>query len=321
MKLRYWLAASALCGAAAYAWNKARAACIPRNFRLELPGGRQPEPSDSDEGSISFIGTATTLIRFGGLTILTDPNFLHRGDHIHIGYGMHTTRLTNPAIDFEDLPAIDCVLLSHLHEDHFDRLVQERLAKNTPILTTASAARSLARIGFTRACGLRTWDSVRVRKGSASVRITATPGRHGPALVSAAMPDVMGSMLEFRNERSGAAYRLYITGDTLVYRDLLEIPQRYPRIDLALLHLGGTRVMGALVTMDAAQGLRALRIISPDVAIPIHYDDYPVFKSPLQDFIRAVEEAGLEHIVQYLDRGDTYTFTARGAREAETIAE
>jgi L-ascorbate metabolism protein UlaG (beta-lactamase superfamily) len=28
---------------------------------------------------LNFIGTATTLIELGSFTILTDPNFLHRG--------------------------------------------------------------------------------------------------------------------------------------------------------------------------------------------------------------------------------------------------
>ena len=35
--------------------------------------------ADFDQGDVYFIGNATTLIRFGGLTILTDPAFLHKG--------------------------------------------------------------------------------------------------------------------------------------------------------------------------------------------------------------------------------------------------
>ena len=31
------------------------------------------------EGALTFIGNATTLLRYGGFTILTDPNFLRRG--------------------------------------------------------------------------------------------------------------------------------------------------------------------------------------------------------------------------------------------------
>jgi hypothetical protein len=39
--------------------------------------------------------------------------------------------------------------------------------------------------------------------------------------------------------------------------------------------------------------VEAVRIINPREAIPIHYNDYEVFKSPLEDFKRAIEEAGL----------------------------
>jgi L-ascorbate metabolism protein UlaG (beta-lactamase superfamily) len=119
----------------------------------------------------------------------------------------------------------------------------------------------------------------------------------------------MGSMLEFGASNAGErAFRLYISGDTLVHEDLEDIPRRYAGIDLALLHLGGTRVLGILVTMDAAQGVEALRIIDPRRAIPIHYDDYDVFESTLAEFQQAVRDAGLEGRVEYLARGDTYRF-------------
>ncbi len=60
------------------------------------------------------------------------------------------------------------------------------------------------------------------------------------------------------------------TGDTLIIDDLKDIPRRYPEIDLALLHLGGTRVLGIMVTMDAKQGVQMIRLIQPWRAIPIH---------------------------------------------------
>jgi hypothetical protein len=34
--------------------------------------------AQDDEGDVYFIGNATTLIRFAGFTILTDPAFLHK---------------------------------------------------------------------------------------------------------------------------------------------------------------------------------------------------------------------------------------------------
>jgi L-ascorbate metabolism protein UlaG (beta-lactamase superfamily) len=142
------------------------------------------------------------------------------------------------------------------------------------------------------------------------------PGRHGPPLSELVLPDVMGGMLEFAMP-AGRVY-LYITGDTLVFDDIKEIPRRYPEIDLALLHLGGTRVLGILVTMDAEQGLEMLEIVNPKLAIPIHYNDYDVFKSPLEDFQRKATEAGLTNRLRYLGHGDTYQFTLRRA-EPEVI--
>jgi L-ascorbate metabolism protein UlaG (beta-lactamase superfamily) len=272
-----------------------------------LPADGSETPDDS--GSVLFIGTATVLIRYAGLTILTDPNFLHRGDKVHLGYGLHATRRTDPALDLEDLPPVDLVLLSHLHEDHFDRLVAERLDKRIPIVTTGHAAVELKGKGFSALHALSTWEALEVRKGPTTLRVTSMPGRHGPLLLSKLLPPVMGSILDFSTPRR--RHRIYVSGDTMVFDQLREIPRRFGDIDLALLHLGGTRVVGVTVTMDGDDGVRAMKIVDPKLAIPIHYDDYDVFKSGLDDFRRAVERAGLGDRVEYLARGESHTFRPR----------
>ncbi|MGH3966882.1 MAG: MBL fold metallo-hydrolase, partial [Mycobacterium sp.] len=38
--------------------------------------------------TVTFVGNATTLIAADGLTLLTDPNFLHRGQRAYLGYGL-----------------------------------------------------------------------------------------------------------------------------------------------------------------------------------------------------------------------------------------
>ena len=310
--MKYFLAHALVCCAAALGWllptssfaQVPPASTSAATFTLTLPPSTdQPGPG---LGSVQFIGNATVLLRYRGLTILTDPNFLHKGDHVHLGYGLHSQRLTNPAVEIDALPPIDLVILSHLHEDHFDKLVQQRLARDTPIVTTRESSERLERLGFTRRYPLATWATLDVIKGADKVRITAMPGRHGPPLGAVLLPSVMGSMLDFSSQ-AGAAYRTYISGDTLVYDDIAEIPQRYPNVDLALLHLGGTRILGVMkVTMDGEDGVRMMQIIAPKRTISIHYNDYDVFKSPLENFQRAVERAGLKGQVIYLKHGDTY---------------
>ena len=61
--------------------------------------------------------------------------------------------------------------------------------------------------------------------------------------------------------------------------------------------------------MDAKQGVEMIRRVRPRLSIPIHYNDYTVFKSPLRDFAAAVNAAGLRDRVRYIKHGDTYTFT------------
>jgi L-ascorbate metabolism protein UlaG (beta-lactamase superfamily) len=93
----------------------------------------------TEDASVLFIGNATTILEWQGLRILTDPNFLHKGDHVHLGPGVTSKRLVDPAVDIDELPAVDLVLLSHYHEDHFDRLVERRLNRDFDIVSTPHA--------------------------------------------------------------------------------------------------------------------------------------------------------------------------------------
>lgn len=263
--------------------------------------------ADATDGSLTFIGTATVLLRLPGFTVLTDPNFLHRGESAYLGLGLRSRRRTDPAMQIGDLPHLDAVVLSHHHGDHFDRVAAAELDKDLPIITEPGSAGTLRRQGFRRAVALETWQEQRLVRGDDELRVTSVPGKHAPDPLGYLLPSVMGSVLDL--VRAGRhVLRLYITGDTLLHDRLAEIPQRCPDIDLCLIHLGGTRVAGILLTMDGAQGVQALQVVRPRAAVPIHYDDYTVFKSPLSDFRSAVAGASLDTEVRYVDRGDTLSF-------------
>ncbi|KAI5846779.1 beta-lactamase superfamily domain-containing protein [Tricharina praecox] len=298
-------------------------------------------PSSHNTATLTFIGTATTILEWSGLRVLTDPNFLHAGDHVHLGPGVTATRVTDPAVPLDKLPPVDVILLSHYHEDHFDRKVEEELHRDIPIVTTPHAHAHLAHKpdaeSFTAVYPLDPFECgvIPILGGAGSnkpaIRVTAMPGKHvppGPAHILDKVNDLLGAvpptngwMLELGHEYDAAwscDYRIYISGDTLLVDELREIPERYKdqRIDLMLVHLGGTTIPGPnlpllMVTMDAAQGIELMRLIHPEITIPIHYDDYDVFLSPLSDFKAAVTAAGLDEKVVYLDRGDAFGFEVK----------
>lgn len=268
---------------------------------LELPA---TEPGDFTQGSVYFIGNATTLIRYGGFTILTDPAFLHQGDHVHLGHGMYARREVEPACQIADLPPLDLIVLSHHHGDHFDDVAAEQLDRDIPIISTRHAVDLLSEQGFSRGHALDTWQSQVVTKGEDRVRVTAMPAKHDPDPVAGMLPPTMGSVLDFGRGQE-EHFRLYISGDTLLHDRLHDIPHRYPDIDLALVHAGGTTLLGTVVTMTGGQAVRAVEIVDPRAAIPIHYDDFSVFRSGLDDFRRAAASASTSAEFHYLAHGDT----------------
>lgn len=132
--------------------------------------------------TLQFLGTATMILRLGPFTLLTDPNFLHRGQRAYLGYGLSSVRRTEPALHVDELPPLSAVLLSHMHGDHWDRVARRALDRTLPIVTTPKAARALHRQGFGEAAGLSTWDSTELVDGHSRLTVTALPGRHATGM-------------------------------------------------------------------------------------------------------------------------------------------
>lgn len=271
-------------------------------------GARSP---DELQASLQFIGTATTILRLGRFTLLTDPNFLHRGQRAYLGYGLFSKRLTEPAMGVQELPDLDAVVLSHLHADHFDGIARRQLSRDLPVMTTPAAAAKLRRWGFSGARGMRPWEVRRFERGAETLTITACPGQHGPRGVHRLLPPVMGSVIELRHGRA-VRLRVYVTGDTLCRPYLREVSARVGAVDAMVLHLGGTRAMGVLVTMDGTQGADLVEMIAPRLAIPIHHDDYTVFRSPLSDFTSEMERRGLAARLRTVGAGEVVSLRPTG---------
>ncbi|GAM39464.1 hypothetical protein TCE0_034r11036 [Talaromyces pinophilus] len=308
-----------------------------RSLPDSLPDAKEvkvhPRGTDGTENaSLYFVGTATTILEWAGIRIMTDAS---------LRPGVSAARRTNPAVDLHDLPRIDLVLLSHYHGDHFDQSVEASLRRDLPIITTPHAKDHLTSKGaqdsFSNVHALDFFDRMIVDISSSTssgndkrsqIRVTGMPGKHVPTKplqilndLLQAVPPTNGWMVELGNSTSSSdfkvGYRIYISGDTLLVDELKQIPERYAgqNIDLMLIHLGGTTIpspslspMTVMVTMDAKQGLQLIQLINPDLTIPIHYDDYDVFASPLDDFKAEVEKAGLADRVVYLDRKDQFKF-------------
>jgi L-ascorbate metabolism protein UlaG (beta-lactamase superfamily) len=106
------------------------------------------------------------------------------------------------------------------------------------------------------------------------------------------------------------AWRGYISGDTLYRPFLGEVLERCGPLDVLVPHLGGTKALGLTVTMDARQGADLVELLEPPVTVPVHFDDYDRFTSPLGDFVAEVVRRELPGSVRTVQRGDTISLRA-----------
>lgn len=57
------------------------------------------------------------------------------------------------------------------------------------------------------------------------------------------------------------------------------------------------------VTMDGPMGVDFVERSRPKVVVPVHHDDYTVFRSPLGDFVERARSVGLAAELRCPERG------------------
>jgi hypothetical protein len=113
---------------------------------------RLNETLGANQVAITFVNHATFLIQTGGISILTDPVWSERASPFRwIG----PTRVRKPGVAFEDLPAIDIILLSHNH-DHLTSRADTASQRFAPTVPPPPHARIFPRL-LIRRCGADWW--------------------------------------------------------------------------------------------------------------------------------------------------------------------
>jgi L-ascorbate metabolism protein UlaG (beta-lactamase superfamily) len=118
------------------------------------------------------------------------------------------------------------------------------------------------------------------------------------------LPPVMGSVLELIADDT-VSWRGYISGDTIFRPFLGEVLERFGRLDVMIAHLGGTKALGVTVTMDGRQGADLVELLKPPVTVPVHFDDYDRFRSPLGEFVAEVAKRRLPGEIRTVHRGES----------------
>lgn len=128
--------------------------------------------------SFAWLGHASVLIDFYGFRILTDPAL---ATHIGISWALGTIgpkRFIAPALQVNELPPIDLLLLSHAHMDHMDLPTLRRLASTPSTVTARSTSDVFAGAGLRQVTELGWGDKTTCRTARGELQVEAFEVRH-----------------------------------------------------------------------------------------------------------------------------------------------
>ena len=141
--------------------------------------GTVPAARVSDRDMVlTHVGHATMLLQTAGMNFLFDPVWSQRASPVSFA---GPVRVNPPGIDFDRLPRIDAVMVSHNHYDHLDTATLERLvARDDPLIVTPLGNDVIIRKAVPAARTL-TGDWGDVARLSDRVTITFVPVHHWSA--------------------------------------------------------------------------------------------------------------------------------------------
>ncbi|BCG57809.1 MBL fold metallo-hydrolase [Paenibacillus sp. URB8-2] len=190
---------------------------------------------------LQLIRNASLWLEYGGSTFLIDPMLGGQGSYPPIMKSGNDRR--NPLVD---LPGPvggwlkpDAVIVTHLHNDHWDPAAASLLPKDVPLFCQHEDGEAVASQGFTAAVSIEHEAEFR------GVRVTRTGGRHGTGIIGRQMGPVSGFVFRAPDEPV-----LYVAGDTIWCEEVREALDSH-RPEVAVVNAGEARfAVGCPITMS-----------------------------------------------------------------------
>ncbi|CAM3393935.1 metal-dependent hydrolase [Deinococcus saxicola] len=222
--------------------------------------------------NIRFLGHSTFLLQSSDHRLLIDP---------FINGNPRSPVTLEEALSWK----LSAVLISHAHGDHWGDALAFGKA-GTPIIATAEIGGYAQKHGVVNAVGMNIGGTYAADWG----RLTLTPAWH-----SSSFPDgTYGGMPTGLVIEMGGK-RVYFAGDTCLFSDMRLIGDR--GLDAAILPVGDHYTMGP------EEAARALELLRPKVAIPMHFGTMPTLTGDPHIFKRGGEVQGVD--VRILEPGET----------------
>ena len=225
---------------------------------------------------VTYIGHATTLIQWDGVTILTDPVFSSRV--------LFFKRAQPLAYDLSQLPKLDAILLSHAHYDHLDLFSYKYIPREVPIVIPEGMSKAISPFVNNPVIELATWGRYKLEK---DLEICAVPARHpgGRLFFPYRYPKCHGYILTKNKEN------IYFAGDTAYRNDFKDLAALY-KLKLALLPFATTQNNGLMRRrhMNVDEVIQCWMDLGQPDCIPIHWGTFFTYLSNPERLLHQVKK-------------------------------
>ena len=256
------------------------------SWRPIAPAFAKPTPAtwSNAQVTLAWLGHATVLINFFGIKILTDPALFPRIGIRLPGFTIGPKRLTAPALKVDELPAIDLILLSHAHFDHFDLRTLRRFDENTSVITARATSDLLRRTRFREVTQLDWGEAKSVGTASGEIDVIALRVNHWGARKQR---DTYRGYNGYLLERNGR--RVIFTGDTAMTDSFADLRRR-GEIDLAIMPIGAYNPwIRAHCTPE--QAIEMANAAGARFIMPVHHQTFRLSFEPFREPIERFEAA------------------------------
>jgi L-ascorbate metabolism protein UlaG (beta-lactamase superfamily) len=278
---------------------------IQETARDIAPSKNKPAPSTwSDrEVNAAWLGHATVLVNFYGLTILTDPTMMPR---IGANIGIATVgpkRLISSPLSVSELPPIDLILLSHAHMDHFDMPTLHQFSATPKAVTAKSTLDLFSDMTFRQnVTELRWGETTKVSTAHGDVRVEAFEVSHwGARWRSDKYRGYNGYILE----REGR--KLMFGGDTAI-TDKFELIRSKGRFDLAIMPIGSYKPFKRS-HCTPEESVKMLNDAGAEKVLPIHFKTFRLGEEGTTEPMERLEGAIAHDRIALRDIGETFRLT------------
>lgn len=268
---------------------------------------RLDERPAPDDVVLTFVNHATFLIQLEGLNILTDPIWSKRASPFR---RLGPARVREPGVQFDDLPEIHVVLLSHNHYDHLDVETLKSISRRfDPVVLLAAGDKQLvASTGLNRLHEFDWWEEIQIQSG---IKITFTPAQHFSARgLFDRQKSLWGSYMI-----QSAGRRIYFGGDSGYSNHFSDIKRKLGPPDIAMLGIGAyePRWFMKPVHMNPAEAVKAHIDLEAKQSIGMHFGTFHMsaesIDEPPTDLKAALSKEGIpESRLVTLHEGETRAF-------------